>query len=303
MIPSISVIIPTHKRAAILRETLRHLEAQTIADQLEVIVVSDGHDSETSRMFQRIENGPAFAKASVGRELKIENIRSIFLEIKKTQQGVARNRGLEKATAPITLFIGDDAFLAPDACEKHLEIHHSQLSIINYQFPVAVLGFTTWDPAVGITPVMKWLEKTGWQFGYSMIKQYAGKAIPQDIQHRFTYTIHISLPTRIAREHPFREDLTLYGWEDVLWGKQLADANVALVYEPRAKALHHHRITLEDSLKRMETIGRSAAVIRTIDPSFDRLPQGWKAIAYRLLSTLPTMRGKHAKALLRGVGR
>ena len=30
------------------------------------------------------------------------------------------------------------------------------------------------------------------------------KAIPKEMQHRFTYTSHISLPTEIAKKYPFR---------------------------------------------------------------------------------------------------
>lgn len=274
--PALSVIIPTHKRAAILKKCLEHLEKQTIADQLEVIVVSDGEDSETT------ESCRAF---------KLSSFQAFdFFSIPKSQQGVARNRGVGKAHAPIVLFIGDDILLAPDACAIHVTNAKSS----------ATLGFTTWDPAVGITAAMRWLEKSGWQFGYPMIEQYAHKAIPENIQHRFTYTSHISLPTNIARAHPFREDVSLYGWEDILWGTELRDAGVALMYEPRAKALHHHHIELKDSLKRMETIGRSIQTMKKIDPTFDRIPSGWKLWARRVISLLPTMRGKHEKAFLQG---
>ena len=48
----LSVIIPTHKRAEILRRCIERLELQTIADQIEVIVVSDGHDAETANLFR-----------------------------------------------------------------------------------------------------------------------------------------------------------------------------------------------------------------------------------------------------------
>ncbi len=223
-----------------------------------------------------------------------------FFEIPKSQQGVARNRGVEKASADRILFIGDDILLAPDACEKHVQATKSyQLKAKNSA--CAVLGHTTWDPATGITDVMRWLEVSGWQFGYPMIAQYAHKAIPSDIQHRFTYTSHISLPTEIAKKFPFREDVSLYGWEDILWGTELRDAGVVLMYEPDAKALHHHHIELEDSLKRMKTIGKSLKKMEEIDPTFDRIPRGWKLWAHQLLALMPTMRGKHEQAFLAGL--
>lgn len=275
--PLLSVIIPTHKRARILGQCLAHLERQTIASQLEVIVVSDGPDAETE----------ALCKNS---SFSIHNFQ--FFTIPKSQQGVARNRGVEKATAPITLFIGDDIFLAPDACEKHLVAHkaHSQS---------AVLGYTAWDPAVGITPAMQWLDATGWQFGYRMLTPHA--IVPREMQHRFTYTSHISVPTDIAKKIPFRDDVSLYGWEDILWGQQLRDAAIPLYYESDAKALHHHRITLEDSLKRMETLGKSLVHMTAIAPELDRRPTGLKLLAYKLIALTPSIRGRHYRAFIKGL--
>ncbi|MBI3332054.1 hypothetical protein HYZ99_03790, partial [Candidatus Peregrinibacteria bacterium] len=191
------------------------------------------------------------------------------------------------------LFIGDDIFLAPDACEKHVAAHRSP--------QVAVLGFTTWDPSLEITPVMRWLEQTGWQFGYPHIATYAHQNLPQEIQHRYTYTSHISVPTDIAKKIRFREDVNLYGWEDIEWGMRLRDAGISLYYEPDATAFHHHAMTLEDSLKRMEMIGRSAVHFQKIHPKFDGVPRGWKLMAYRILSFVPSMRGTHARAFLSGV--
>lgn len=276
---ALSIVIPTHKRPAILAECLRHIAAQTVRDRLEVIVVSDGPDGATKR---------AIEEASWPMPVT-------YLEIPKAQQGVARNRGVQAALGGRVLFLGDDIFLMPDACERHIALHAEHPD-------AAILGCTTWDPMVGITPVMRWLERTGWQFGYPFIARYAGAALPRAMQHRFTYTSHISVPRAVAAAHPFRDDLTSYGWEDIVWGSDLADAGVPLFYEPRAVALHHHHLTLEDSLVRMRTIGASAARMATRDPRFDRVPKGWKLLAYRALSPLPTLRGRHARALLDGLG-
>ncbi len=292
----LSVIIPTHHRAEILAECLRRLEQQTIAQEIEVIIVSDGHDDKS-------------------RELFVNNSWRIsvkFFEIEKNQQGAARNEGLKYATGEYVLFIGDDIFLEPEACARHLEAyksfersalsdeHHHPLIAHSSQL-IAILGFTTWDPVVGITDVMTWLEKSGWQFGYPAISVYAHTLLPADIQHKFTYTSHISLPLTEAKKHLFRTDVHLYGWEDIEWGLRLKNSGVRLYYEPSAKALHHHHITLEDSLQRMETLGRSAVEIHKKVPEFDRVPKGWKLLVYRIMSLLPTMAGRHRKAFLDGL--
>ncbi len=271
----LSVVIPTHRRAKLLERALDHLQVQTVRDALEVIVVSDGHDEETAALFAR----------------RSWEFRPRFLEIPKSHQGVARNRGVEVARGKCVLFSQDDVFLNPDACERHLACCEK----------TAVLGHTAWDPALILTPVMRWLDASGWQFGYDKIAAYAGKELPGEIQHRFTYTSHVSLPTAIAKAVPFREDVSLYGWEDIEWGLRLKDKGVALVYEPRARAVHHHPMTLQQSLKRMETLGRSAVRIEEIEPRLNVVPKGWKRLAYELSSRLPTMAGKHRAAFLRGI--
>ncbi len=282
--PILSVIIPTHKRADILTECLRHLERQTIADQIEVIVVSDGSDEKTAALFQ-----------SSSWRMSVR-----FFEIAKSQQGSARNEGLKHAQGEYVLFIGDDIFLEPEACEKHLEVlENSKNQIPNSN--ICVLGFTTWDSECGITPVMCWLEESGWQFGYPLLTSYAHALIPQNLQHRFCYTSHISLPLEIARKHLFRTDMHLYGWEDIEWGMRLADAGLRLFYEPDARALHHHRISFEESLQRMKILGLSAVEIAKKIPTFDRVPKGWKLRLYRIASLLPTMAGRHRKAFLQGI--
>lgn len=279
--PRLSVIIPTHRRSEILARCLQHLERQTVAKDIEIIIVSDGHDDKTAALF---------AKPTWRVPVK-------FFEIEKSQQGSARNEGIKHASAPVVLFIGDDIFLEPDACEVHLTVHESVAT------PVAVLGFTTWDPEVGITPVMTWLETSGWQFGYPQISAYSHTLIPDNLQHRYTYTSHISLPLSEAKKNLFRTDVHLYGWEDVEWGMRLKKAGVHLYYEPRAKALHHHRMTLQDSLKRMETLGKSAVEIAQKVPEFDRVPKGWKLLCYRVAALLPTMAGSHRRAFLCGIAR
>ena len=203
---------------------------------------------------------------------------------------------MQSAAAQRTLFIGDDIFLAPDACEKHFETHKKQAEE-GGPLSIAVLGHTAWDPDIEITKVMKWLEKTGWQFGYSKILRHAGDYVPESKQHRFSYSSHISILTDVAKIHPFREDVSDYGWEDIEWGERLKKPPVKLFYEPQAKAYHYHAIDLEKSLARMEQLGRS---IKQFKDS-ERHPGKLKLLYYQLSAFLPTLGGKHRKAFLKGI--
>jgi GT2 family glycosyltransferase len=280
--PALSVVIPTHKRGMLLGECLKRLERQTMKERMEVVVVSDGAmDKETQQLAKETFQIPV-----------------IFTEVPKSQQGAARNQGVRMANGEIVLFIGDDIVVDENACAAHLEAHRNA-----GKNPCAVLGFITWDKSLPITPVMRWLERTGWQFGFPSIARFAHRFVPRDIQHSYTYTSNISVPLDIARTLPFKEGLSLYGWEDVEWGLRLKREGIPLFYEPNAKAEHHHPMTLEDSLKRMETLGRSAVSFQKEEPDLRIVPYGWKLAAYHLLSYIPTLRGRHAKAFLAGIRR
>lgn len=284
--PVLSIVIPTHRRPAILSACIEHLERQTVANEIEVIVVSDGHD-------------PATVDAVTKRTWTVP---VAFHEIGKSQQGTARNRGVREAKGEIVLFLGDDMFLTPGACEAHLAAHGSTpLTTHSSHAKLAVLGLIEWDPVIGITPVMRWLDTTGWQFGYRFIEQYANACVPEGRQHSFTYTGNLSVPADVARETPFLEGLTEYGWEDMVYGMHLRAKGVRLFYAPAAKALHRHHIDLATSLKRMRAIGRAGVEMKKREPTADLLPTGNALWKYRVLSLLPTLRGKHAKALLEGM--
>ncbi|MBI5155683.1 glycosyltransferase family 2 protein, partial [Candidatus Peregrinibacteria bacterium] len=119
--PILSVIIPTHKRAGTLRECLAHLERQTARDQIELIVVSDGHDPETASMLAPChgERRRTTDTAHIGPSSPLgvtswikENAK--FFEIEKSQQGVARNKGVQEARGEYVLFGQDDIFMAAD---------------------------------------------------------------------------------------------------------------------------------------------------------------------------------------------
>ncbi len=272
MNPKLSVIIPTHNRPEVLEQCIAHLSKQTIAQDIELIVIDDVHNAKRDWQMP---------------------VR--YYTVPPCHQGAARNHGVKKAQASTVMFLGDDMFLSPDACELHLK-HHT-----NHSTPIAVLGIVDWDPEVGITHVMRWLMKSGWQFGYNKIRQYAKVFVPNGMQHYFTYTSQISLSREVALRTPFREDVNLYGWEDIEWGMRLKDLGVRLFFEPKAKALHHHQISLSDSLKRMETLGRSAVEMAALVDGFDRVPKGLKRLKYEVAALLPTMGGKHRKAFLKGI--
>mgnify|MGYP002725537785 CR=1 FL=1 len=256
----LSVIIPTHNRAEILKKCLEKLSEQKGVD-FEVIVVDDGSTDSTE---------------SVIADLRLP-IPVQYIKQKASHQGVARNRGVEKATGDIILFIGDDIFVEPDFLKMHLDRHTE-----NPDENIVVLGYTTWDPTLQINDYMLFLEGCGWQFGYKFLKP---KMIGLAKLYKFFYTSNISMKKSFFETEKFNEDFKCYGWEDVelgyrLWKRQ----GMKIYYEPAAIAYHHHEILPSDLPKKMRAVGKSAVHFERLQPEVQVIPKGLKGRIARLVT-------------------
>lgn len=254
----LSVIIPTHNRADILEVCLNRITRQQGVD-FEVIVVDDGSEDHTQRV--------------------VESFKDVFyIKQKPSHQGVARNRGVKKATGDILLFIGDDIFAEPGFLMQHANIHtlHSDEEVV-------VLGHTTWDPSLEINDYMRFLESSGWQFAYHLLSPgFTDHPEP----YKFFYTSNISVKKSLFdREKGFDKRFTEYGWEDIELGYRLWDKHgMRLYYEPDAQVFHHHELP-ESSLEgRMRTVGRSAVKFEKIQPEVQVIPRGFKLTLLKFLS-------------------
>jgi len=284
----LSVIIPTHNRAEILKTTLQRVMAQTDID-FEVIVVDDGSTDETEQIVRNfqfpISNDQLNSKFqiprpndAVGQANSKNTIQPIIQYLKQpaSHQGVARNRGVEVATGEIILFIGDDIFVEPGFLKAHLDFHtqHPEEGVV-------CLGYTTWDPILPINDYMRFLESSGWQFGYSLLKP---GVVDHAEPYKFFYTSNISLKRSFFNKEKFDENFKVYGWEDIELGYRLWKSHgMKLYYEPLAKAFHHHLLTEEDLPKKMRAVGQSGAHFEKLHPEVSVVPRGIKAGLIRVL--------------------
>lgn len=241
--PDVSVIIPTYNRKNILEECLARYERQTFpADRFEVIVVDDGSTDDTWNYLRQ---------ASGRKEYSL-----IFFRKENGGPGSARNVGISKSQGKILLVIGDDIFPDENLITEHWEWHTDRYAEKN----VGILGFVTWAEELSPSPLMKWLEM-GYQNAYNLIRH------GEQVDWSFSYTGNISVKRRFLEEtnEYFDERFPPYGYEDVEWGFRLMKRNFILMYNRNAKGFHHHQITLENSLKRIERVGESARALRTIN--------------------------------------
>lgn len=264
----LSVIIPTYNRADILHLCLQKLMTQEGVD-FEVIVVDDGSTDNTADLVLEFI---ARNSASAGHEGKIK-----YIHQKNAHQGAARNRGAKEAMGDILLFIGDDILVEPGFLLQHLDAH-----LLEPEEGVVVLGYTTWAPTLEINSYMKFLEASGWQFAYHLLK-------PGFVDHlepyKFFYTSNISLKKSLFDKEQFNETFREYGWEDIELGYRFwKKYGMRLYYEPDAMAFHHHLIPEESIEKRMRAVGRSAVKFESIQPDVKVIPRGFKAILLKILT-------------------
>jgi len=102
-----SVVVPTYNRAESLERLMRQLAAQTVAGDIEVVVVDDGSRQDPTPRLRALE---------VPFELVIE---------RQPNAGAAsaRHRGALRATAPVIIFLDDDMQVPASLVAAHLDVH------------------------------------------------------------------------------------------------------------------------------------------------------------------------------------
>lgn len=269
---SVSVVIPTHNRWAVLQETLDALERQSCR-ALEVIVVDDGSTDGTWENLQRHrEQHP---------DLDLTILRQANLK-----QGRARNHGLRHAHGDLVLFLGDDIVPDPGCVQAHLDKHNE----LGEGF--AVVGFTDWHrERMRVTPFLDFVNLDGAQFSFGRLED--GEEAP------FTnfYTSNVSLARDALGEEPFHDAFTSYGWEDIELGWRLELSGLRMVYHRAASARHIHPTTVAGFWSRQIHVGSSIEALFRVCPGLrgnpylpaERPPRRWHVLRFVLPPLVPVL--------------
>ena len=130
---------------------------------------------------------------------------------------------------------------------------------------VAVLGYVTWSPNIEVTPFLKYLEETGVQFGYPMIRD------PDRVGYNFFYTANVSVRRSFLIEYGlFDEDFPYAAWEDIELAYRLEKAGLQIKYNRCAVGYHDHRIDQKGFSKRSTLSGRALAVLHQKHPELTK---------------------------------
>jgi len=205
---TISVVIPNFNGEATLPKILAALKSQSHRPD-EVIVVDDGSTDGSLRQLQEFP------------EVKL---------IKQANQGapVARNRGVKEAAGEVVIFLDNDIIPTPQFIAEHAKLQaEASLKLV-------VVGKTIWDPAIKITPFMRWLED-GAQFDYRRMER-------GQVDFQSFYTSNLSIKRQFILDHHFDEEFKLPGataFEDTELGYRLQEQGMVIRYNPFALAYHH----------------------------------------------------------------
>lgn len=122
--PKISVVLACFDAEKYLEKALNSLLIQTLSE-IEIICVDDGSTDKSLGILQK------FAK-------KDKRIKVYETDNKKfSSPSVARNLGLEKATAPFVMFCDGDDYAEPTFCEKMYQaIHESDADLAVFELNV-----------------------------------------------------------------------------------------------------------------------------------------------------------------------
>ena len=261
----ISVVIPTQARLPALQRTLEALAEQELGEiEVELIVVCSGSDH-----------------AYRERVLAIASAHPLPVKVLARATGGAagaRNAGVGAAEGKLLLFINDDTPpLSRDLVRSHAELHAERDGEWD-----GVLGPVIWDPEVETTAVMDWLTRTGKMNDYADLDT-------DGRQRPMLYAPNLSLHRSAMLEvGGFDERFWRYGWAEYDLALRLFDRGFRVTFVPRIVVGHHHRYTLRDSLRRMESVGRGANLLNRVHGSRAGLvtpaPVGAKGWAGRMLA-------------------
>ena len=230
--PAISVIIPTYNRAPLLERSLESLTEQTLPrDSFEVVVVDDGSSDWTQSVCTKLS----------------DRLPLRYFRIENSGISAAKNLGVFAASAPLLLFFDDDDVADPGLLEAHAEAHRKQPDE-----NVAVLGYTTWDPELEVTPIMEYATEIGQQlFSYRSLED----------GQRLDYTYFWG-----GRSSCKRSLLTTYGSfnqdfpsiiEDMELGFRLAKQGLTVIHIRAAKSYMVRPVTFDQLADRCVRRGRA----------------------------------------------
>jgi GT2 family glycosyltransferase len=216
-----SIIIPTYRREALLKNLLESIARQKTSYEYDVTVVGDG----TS-----VDEGSFGLPAGLA-------VRFISLP-DKVGRGATRNAGIRESTGDIIIFLDDDMTVVEEFVEEHMKYHTDE--------SVVVIGDVKSPPEYAGHSLARYIERQG------VRKLESRESIPPKCFRTGNGSVSRSL---LEKAGLFDETIAHYG-EDMDLAVKLADAGARFAFSEGAVAYHHHPPDLDDMLVKMREYGK-----------------------------------------------
>jgi glycosyltransferase involved in cell wall biosynthesis len=238
--PHVSVVVPTHDRARLLREVVRAWRSVAPSSaSVEVVVVDDGSSDDT----------PAVLAA-----LATEDHRVPVRHVRQPRRGLAaaRNAGIEAARGRLLMFCDDDMLpRSPDVMARHLARQEAQP-----------------DAWVSRLVVPDELVRTPFQ-AYWRRRLEGGTARYRDGSRLgiggFWFAT-LSLPRELLAGDRFTEEFTGYGWEEHELGYRLHRRGVRARFLRSAQVEHRDAVDFHSMRDKFRRMGEAAWTFTRLHP-------------------------------------
>ncbi|ARO31315.1 glycosyltransferase family 2 protein [Rhizobium sp. NXC14] len=263
----ISVIIPTHNRAAMLKSLLGKLDAQRDGTPaFEILVVADGCEDDTSTML-----------ASLRTRVPLRT-----LSLPGVGPALARNAGSQVASGRLLIFLDDDIEPGANFVAAHVAEHQRHPGGV-------VMG--PYPPLPHVATDRFRLSAREW-----WTRHFERVSLPG---HRFAFTDvltgNLSLDAELFHAMGGLDPQFARAREDFEFGLRVIKKGVPIRFAPDAFGYHleHQTMTLTGKMVRRHQEGRSDALIARKHPDIQRLLEihrfagrkGWKKRLRRIIAT------------------
>jgi hypothetical protein len=246
----LSVVIPTHNRAAAMERNLRLCLAAAANLAVEFIVIDDGSTDHT----------PARLHAM---SAEFPNLRHRTVPHGGT--GQARNIGVSMAAYELVLFLGDDVQPSTGDFFRHHINTHRMLPAIR----VGVVGKIVWPNAAQerVSFLMAHIQGAGQQqFGFYNLLPYTW------LDWRFFYTCNVSFKKSVVADWlrgGFSAEFNNVASQDAELGFRIDRAltgGFQILYCPAAAATHFEQYTVRQFIERQVAAGLAGRAFTRVHP-------------------------------------
>ena len=225
-LPSISVLVTSFNHKAILQNLIPQLLAEEYPQELFETIVIDAGSEDGSREWLT--------------SLQSSNLR-VILQTKNRNRSSTRNKGIQSSQAEILIMLDGDHTIEKGFILWHARQHQKHECI--------VVGLSDFSPNWRYRALFRYLNTRGAR------KLPANQSLPG----RYFLTRNCSMPRQVFDKIGlFSEEFTGWGGEDLELGVRFEEARIPIVFEARARALHHHHRPLKPLLRNLELYGEKS---------------------------------------------